>query len=76
LVGLTSMGLAAFLKEGSRFLGAVALTSGAFGWISLPTYPAFSGVLVPLRPAHVAFAAVFCLGSVAWGSMLLVEPNS
>jgi hypothetical protein len=76
LAGLTLMGLAAFLKEGSRLLGAVALTSGAFGWISLLTDPAFVGVLVPLRPVHVAFAAVFCLGSVAGGSMLLVEPNS
>jgi hypothetical protein len=52
--------------------GALALISGALGWVSLLTDPAFSGVLLPMRPVHVAFAAVFCLSSVAWGSMLSV----
>jgi hypothetical protein len=73
LAGLTLMGLAASLKEGLRALGALVLISGALGWVSLLTDPAFSGVLVPMRPVHVAFAAVFCLSSVAWGSMLLVR---
>jgi hypothetical protein len=76
LAGLTLMGLAAFLKEGLRPLGALVLISGALGWVSLLTDPAFSGVLLPIRPGHVAFAAVFCLSSVAWGSMLLVKPIS
>jgi hypothetical protein len=76
LAGLTLMGLAAFLKEGFRPLGALVLISGALGWVSLLTDPALSGVLVPMRPVHVAFAAVFCLSFVAWGSMLLVRPHS
>jgi hypothetical protein len=76
LAGLTLMGLAAFLKEGLRPLGALVLISGALGWVSLLTDPAFSGVLLPIRPGHVAFAAVFCLSSVSWGSMLLVKPIS
>jgi len=63
---LTLMGLAASLKEGLRALGALVLISGALGWVSLLTDPAFSGVLVPMRPVHVAFAAVFCLSSAAW----------
>jgi hypothetical protein len=76
LAGLTLMGLTAFLKEGLRSLGALVLMSGALGWVSLLTDPAFSGVLLPIRPVHVAFAAMFCLSSVAWGSMLLVGPHS
>jgi hypothetical protein len=75
LAGLTLMGLAAFLREGLRPLGALALISGALGWVSLLTDPAFSGVLIPMRPVHVAFAAVFCLSYEAWGSMLLVMPK-
>jgi hypothetical protein len=76
LAGLALMGLAAFLKEGLRSLGALVLISGALGWVSLLTDPAFSGALLPMRPVHVAFAAVFCLSSVAWGSMLLVMAHS
>jgi hypothetical protein len=76
LASLTLMGLAAFLKEGLRPLEALVLVSGALGWVSLLTDPAFSSVLVPMRPVHVAFAAVFCLSSVAWGSMLLMMPYS
>jgi hypothetical protein len=75
LAGLTLMGLAAFLRERLRPLGALALISGALGWVSLLTDPAFSGVLIPMRPVHVAFAAVFCLSYEAWGSMLLVMPK-
>jgi len=76
LAGLALMGLAAFSKEGLRPLGALVLISGALGWVSLLTDPAFSGVLVPVRPVHVAFAAVFCLSWVVWGSMLLVTAHS
>ena len=72
LGGLTAMGLAAFLKGGLRLLGAVVLISGALGWVSLLTDPAFSGVLVPMRSVHVFFAAVFCLSAVVWGSVLMV----
>jgi hypothetical protein len=74
--GLTLMALATLPKEGLRSLGVVVLGSGALGWVSVLTDPAFIGVLMPMRPVHVAFAAVFCLSSVAWGSMLLVGPRS
>ena len=72
LAGLTLMGLAASLRAGLRLLGAVVSISGALGWVSLLTDPAFSGVLVPMRPVHVAFAAAFCLSSVVWGAVLMV----
>ena len=72
LVGLTLMGLAASLRGGLRLLGAVVSISGALGWVSLLTDPAFSGVLVPMRPVHVAFAAAFCLSWVVWGAVLMV----
>jgi hypothetical protein len=72
LAGLTLMGLAVFLKGGLRLLGAVVSISAALGWVSLLTDPAFSGVLVPLRSVHVAFAAAFCLSSMAWGAILAV----
>ena len=72
LAGLTLMGLAASLRGGLRLLGAVVSISGAVGWVSLLTDPAFSGVLVPMRPVHVAFAAAFCLSSVVWGAVLMV----
>ena len=73
LAGLTLIGLAAYFKEGLRLLGAVVLISGALGWVSLLTDPAFSDVLVPMRPVHVAFAAAFCLSFVAWGSVLVPQ---
>jgi hypothetical protein len=72
LAGLTLMGLAVFLKGGLRLLGAVVSISAALGWVSLLTDPAFSGVLVPLRSVHVAFAAAFCLSTMAWGAILVV----
>jgi len=72
LVGLTLMGLAAFLKGERRLLGAVVSISAALGWVSLITDPAFSGDLVPLRPVHVAFAAAFCLSWVMWGAILMM----
>ena len=56
LAGLTFMGLAASLTGGLRLLGAVVSISGALGWVSLLTDPAFSSVLMPMRPVHVAFA--------------------
>ena len=72
LAGLALMGLAASLRGGLRLLGAVVSISGALGWVSLLTDPAFSSVLVPMRPVHVAFAAAFCLSSVVWGAVLMV----
>ena len=72
LAGLTLMGLVASLRGGLRLLGAVVSISGALGWVSLLTDPAFSGVLVPMRPVHVAFAAAFCLSWVVWGAVLMV----
>jgi hypothetical protein len=71
-VGLPLMGLAAFLKGGRRLLGAVVSLSAALGWVSLLTDPAFSGVLLPVRSIHVAFAAAFCLSTVVWGAVLMV----
>jgi hypothetical protein len=70
--GLTLMGLAALLKGGQRLLGAVVSISGALGWVSLLTDPAFSVVLMPMRSVHVVFAAAFCLSVVVWGSVLMV----
>ena len=72
LAGLTLMGLAASLRGGLRLLGAVVSISGALGWVSLLTDPAFSGVLMPMRSVHVAFAAAFCLSWVVWGAVLMV----
>jgi hypothetical protein len=72
VAGLTLMGLVASLRGGLRLLGAVVSISGALGWVSLLTDPAFSGVLVPMRPVHVAFAAAFCLSWVVWGAVLMV----
>ena len=72
LAGLTLMGLGASLRGGLRLLGAVVSISGAVGWVSLLTDPAFSGVLVPMRPVHVAFSAAFCLSWVVWGALLMV----
>ncbi|HZC85116.1 MAG TPA: hypothetical protein VE194_11835 [Rubrobacter sp.] len=74
MAGLTLMGLAASLTGGLRLLGAVVSISGALGWVSVLTDPAFSGgVLVPMRPVHVAFAAAFCLSTVVWGAVLMVS---
>jgi hypothetical protein len=71
LAGLTLMGLAASLRGGLRLLGAVVSISGALGWVSLLTDPAFSDVM-PMRPVHVAFAAAYCLSWVVWGAVLMV----
>jgi hypothetical protein len=73
LAGLTLMGLAASLRRGLRLLGAVVSISGALGWVSVLTDPAFSDVLVPMRPVHAAFAAAFCLSTVVWGAVLMVS---
>ena len=73
LVGLTAVGLDMVFGEASRLLGVLVLASGTFGWVSLLTDPAFSGVLVPTRPVHVAFAALFCLSCLAWGVTLFRE---
>jgi hypothetical protein len=72
-VALTAVGLEMVFGKASRLLGVLVLASGAFGWVSLFTDSAFSGVLVPMRPVHVAFAALFCLSCVAWGVTLFRE---
>src|SRR5918992_1389356 len=41
LAGLTLMGLVASLRAGLRLLGAVVSFSGALGWVSLLSDPAF-----------------------------------
>ena len=72
LAGLTLMGLVATLRGGLRLLGAVVSISGVLGWVSVLADPAFSGAFVPIRSVHVVFAVVFCLSSVAWGTILVV----
>lgn len=68
--GLTVVGVATLVKDAPRLLGAMVLASGTLGLVSLLTDPDFSGVLVPVQPLHVAFAALFCLSCVAWGWIL------
>jgi hypothetical protein len=75
LAGLALMGLSSCSKGGLRILGAVVALSSALGWVSLLTDPAFSGVLVPMRPVHVASAAAFCLSAVVWGAVLMLHEN-
>jgi hypothetical protein len=72
---LTAAGIEMVFWEASRLLGALLFASGALGWVSLLTDPAYSGVLVPTRPVHVAFAALFCLSCVAWGVALFSEAS-
>jgi hypothetical protein len=74
-VALTAAGLEMVFEEAPRFLGILVLASGTLGWVSLLTDPAFSGALVPTRPVHVAFAALFCLSCVAWGVALFREAS-
>ena len=74
--GLTLTGLANTVKGGLRALGAVMLASGTLGWVSILTDPAFPGVLVPTRPVHVAFAALFCVSATVLGLVLLSGPPS
>jgi hypothetical protein len=74
-IALTAAGLEIVFGEASRVLGGLVLASGALGWLSLLTDPAFSGVLVPTRPVHVAFAALFCLSCLAWGVTLFREAS-
>jgi hypothetical protein len=75
LVGLTAVGMGMVFGEASRLLGVLVLASGALGWVSLLTDPAFPGGLVPTRPVHVAFAALFCLSYLAWGVELFREAS-
>jgi hypothetical protein len=72
-IALNAAGLEMVFEEAARFLGVLVLASGTLGWVSLLTDPDFSGVLVPTRPVHVAFAALFCLSCVAWGVALFRE---
>jgi hypothetical protein len=66
--GLAVAGAATLLAEdAARTLGAMVLASATLGWVSLLTDPAFPGALVPTRPVHVGFAALFCMSAIAWG---------
>jgi hypothetical protein len=71
--GLTLLGIATLRKKTLQHLGALVLTSGMLGWVSLLTDPASPGVLVPVQPAHVVFAALFCLSAVVWGCVLVLR---
>jgi hypothetical protein len=73
--GLTTVGVGMVVEVASRVLGALVLASGTLGLVSLLTDPAFSGVLVPMGPVHVAFAALFCLSCVVWGWALFREAS-
>ena len=68
---LTVVGVGTVVEDALRLLGVLVLASGTLRWVSLLTDPAFSGVVVPMRAAHVVFAAAFCLSCVAWGWVLL-----
>jgi hypothetical protein len=69
--GLAVAGAATLLSEdAARLLGAMVLASATLGWVSLLTEPAFPVVLVPTRPVHVVFAALFCISAIAWGGAL------
>jgi len=72
-LALTAAGLEMVLGEESRLLGVLMFACGVLGWVSLLTDPAFSDVLVPTQPVHVAFAALFCLSCLAWGVALFRE---
>jgi hypothetical protein len=72
-VALNAVGLEMVFEEAARFLGVLVLASGTLGWVSFLTDPDFSGVLVPTRLVHVAFAALFCPTCVAWGVALFRE---
>jgi hypothetical protein len=66
--GLAVAGAATLPSEdAARSLGAMVFASATLGWVSLLTDPAFPGVLVPTRPIHVVFAALFCMSAIAWG---------
>jgi hypothetical protein len=68
---LTVVGVGMVVEDASRrLLGVVVLASGTLGWVSLLTDPDFSGVVVPIRPVHFVFAALFCLSCVVWGWLL------
>ncbi len=71
--GLTLMGIAALARKTLQRLGALVLTSGMLGWVSLLTDPAFPSVLVPMRPVHVVFAALFCLSAIVWGCVVVLR---
>jgi hypothetical protein len=77
VAGLTIVGVATLLVEDAPpLLGALVLASGALGGVSVLTDPDFPGVLVPMQPVHVAFAALFCMSAIAWGWALFRGPRS
>jgi hypothetical protein len=68
---LAVVGVSTLVFEDAPSLpGAMVLASATLGWVSLLTDPAFPGVLVPTRPVHVVFAALFCMSAIAWGGAL------
>ncbi len=73
---LTLVGITTVVKEHLRRWGALVLTSGMFGCVSLVTDPDSSAALVPMRLAHVTFAALFCLSSIVWGCLLFREETN
>jgi hypothetical protein len=72
---LTVVGVATLGKDAPRQVGTLVLASGTLGLVSLLTDPEFAGVLVPVQPVHVAFAALFCLSCVVWGGVLFSEAS-
>jgi hypothetical protein len=69
------VGVGMVVEDASRLLGALVLASGTLGLVSMLADPAFSGVLVPMRPVHVAFAALFWLSRMVWGWALFHEAS-
>jgi hypothetical protein len=73
--GLAVVGAATLLFEDApRLVGAKVLASATLGLVSSLTDPAFPGVLVPTRPVHVGFAALFCMSAIVWGWALFRRP--
>lgn len=75
-VSLTLVGITTLVKERLGRWGALVLTSGMFGCLSLVTDPDFSAALMPMRPVHFTFAALFSLSSIVWGCLLFREAST
>jgi hypothetical protein len=68
LIGLPLAGISTMGARMHRAPGVLLLTIGAFGWAY---YAADSGAILEARTAHVGFGALFSLGWIALGLILL-----
>ena len=73
LAGIPLVGIAAVGTRTLRGLGTLLLAIGAFGWVY---YAADSGAILASRSVHVVSGALFGLGWIALGLLLLhTEPQ-